>query len=213
LGATLSRGATVEGVESTNGRVCAVVGRHEDGRSFRIETESVVVAAGAFRADEISLPIEPLGLRPVKGQLVRLNGAQLLSHVVRTPDVYLIPRADGELLIGATMEEMGFDLSRTAGAVMDLLRHAWEALPAIYDLPLVEISVGLRSAVDDNLPLIGATDVEGLFLAVGHYRGGVLLAPATAHYLAQWIVESRMPAELEPFAPARLMGQNAVEQG
>jgi glycine oxidase len=212
LGSTVMRGARAERVEATGGRVAAVHGRYGDGRPFRIDAETVVVAAGAWSGRHLDLPIEPLGVRPVKGQLVRLRGPRLLSRVVRTPEVYLVPRADGELLIGATMEEMGFDLSPTAGAVMDLLRGAWEALPGVYDLELAEVSVGLRSAVDDHLPVVGGTEIEGLFLAFGHFRGGVLLAPATAHYLAQWIARGRRPPELEPFAPGRLMRENAPER-
>ncbi len=85
---------------------------------------------------------------------------------------------------------------------MDLLRHGWQALPGIYDLELVEISVGLRSAVDDHLPVIGRA-ADGLFVAYGHFRNGILLAPGTAHYLARWMAEGSAPAELGPFRPGR----------
>jgi glycine oxidase len=211
LGGTVLGGSTADRVEATGGRVEAVLGRDDEGRPFRVEAATVIVAAGAW-SEKLELPVARFGLRPVKGQLVRLRGPRLLRHVVRTPEVYLVPRADGELLVGATMEEMGFDLAPTAGAVMDLLRRAWEALPGVYDLELVEVSVGLRSAVDDHLPVVGATGVDGLFLACGHFRGGVLLAPATAHYLARWIVGGRRPAELDPFAPDRLMRENATDR-
>jgi glycine oxidase len=150
--------------------------------------------------------VERVGLRPVKGQLVRLRGPRLLAHVVRTPEIYLVPRADGELVIGGTVEEMGFDVSPTAGAAMDLLRRGWEVLPAIYDCEVLEISVGLRPALEDQLPAIGATEMEGLYLAFGHFRNGILLAPATAHYLAEWLTAGREPEELRPFAPHRMRG-------
>jgi glycine oxidase len=211
-GGEVATGAVAERIEARGGLVRAVAGRDRDGQPFRVGTGTVVVAAGAWSGRDLELPIGRLGLRPVKGQLVRLRGPRLLRHVVRTPEVYLVPRSDGELLVGATMEEMGFDLSPTGGAVMDLLRRAWEALPGVYDLELAEVSVGLRSAVDDHLPVIGATEVGGLFLAVGHFRNGVLLAPATAHYLARWIVGGSRPPELDPFAPARLMRDNAVRR-
>jgi glycine oxidase len=211
-GGRVAAGAMAERVEARGGHVGAVSGRDGDGRAFRVEAETVVVAAGAWSGRDLELPTGRLGLRPVKGQLVRLRGPRLLDHVVRTPQVYLVPRSDGELLIGATMEEMGFDLSPTGGAVMDLLRRAWEVLPGVYDLELAEVSVGLRSAVDDHLPVIGATDVVGLFLAVGHFRNGVLLAPATAHYLAQWIAGGDRPSELKSFAPRRLMRDNAMRR-
>jgi glycine oxidase len=163
-----------------------------------------VLAAGAWSTSGIRSPLSGIGLRPVKGQLVRVRGTRLLTRVVRTPRIYLIPREDGELLLGATMEEMGFDAEPTAGAVFDLLRHAREALPGIYELQWSEISVGLRSAVEDHLPVIGETATSGLYAAFGHFRSGILLAPATAHYLASWIADGRAPAELVPFAPARL---------
>ena len=91
---------------------------------------------------------------------------------------------------------------------MDLMRRGWEALPGIYELELIEVSVGIRSAVDDHLPVIGPAGPEGLFLAFGHFRNGVLLAPATAYYLAEWLVSGTPPEELRPFAPERLVRAN-----
>jgi len=209
-GGDVETGAVVRAVESADGPL-AVRGLRSDGSPLAVRTQTVVVAAGAWSMHELTLPIECLGLRPVKGQLVRLRGAELLRHVVRTPHVYIVPRADGQLLVGATMEEMGFDTTPTAGATMDLLRRSWQALPAIYDLELVEVSVGLRSAVDDHLPVVGATRVPGLYLACGHFRNGVLLAPATAHYLTRWIVEQREPAELSGFAPRRIVRAESAQ--
>ena len=121
--------------------------------------------------------------------MVRLGGPELLRHVVRSPDVYLVPRRGGELLLGATMEEQGLDALPTAGAVLDLLREAWRILPGLYDLAVTELSVGFRPAVRDHRPVIGAATTRGLYVATGHFRNGVLLAPATAHYLAGWIAE------------------------
>jgi glycine oxidase len=153
---------------------------------------------------DVDAPLPPLGLRPVKGQLVRLGGPELLRHVVRSPDVYLVPRRGGELLVGATMEEQGFDGLPTAGAVLDLLREAWRILPGTYDLAVIELSVGFRPAVRDHRPVIGATSTHGLYVATGHFRNGVLLAPATAHHLADWIVEGRRPPALAPFGVERM---------
>ncbi|MDH3786691.1 MAG: glycine oxidase ThiO, partial [Acidobacteriota bacterium] len=200
-GGKIVSGARVEEILEHGGRVRGVAGQTRRGESFRLEADEVVLAAGAWSARGIRLPIEPIDVRPVKGQLLRLRGETLLRHVVRTPDVYLIPRADGELLVGATMEEMGFDSTPTAGPVMDLLRHAWEILPGTYDLELAEICVGLRPALDDQRPAIGPTSVSGLFLAVGHFRNGVLLAPATAAGLADWIVDDVEPDYLRAFHP------------
>ena len=204
MGGRIGCGMAVERVEVRDERVVAVHGVDENGHGFRVDTGRVVIAAGAWSERDIELPLERVGLRPVKGQLVRLKGPRLLAHVVRTPEIYLVPRADGELLIGGTVEEMGFDLAPTAGAAMDLLRQGWEVLPAIYDCEVLEISVGLRPALEDQLPAIGATEIEGLYLAFGHFRNGILLAPATAHYLAEWLTEDREPEELRPFAPRRM---------
>jgi len=180
-----------------------VSGRSADGSTFEYQAERVILAAGAW-GEEISLPVAAPGLRPVKGQLVRLRGTPLVRHVLRTPEVYLVPRATGELLIGATAEEMGFDVQPTAGAVLDLLRHAWELLPGIYDLELAEINVGLRPALMDHLPAIGPTETESLFLSLGHFRHGILLAAASAHYLAELLHTGENQQELQPFLPERL---------
>ena len=192
-GGKIVSGARVEEVLEQGGRVRGVSGRTRRGELFRLTADEVVLAAGTWSSRGLRLPIEPLELRPVKGQLLRLRGELLLRHVVRTPDVYLIPRSDGELLVGATMEEMGFDTTPTAGAVMDLLRHAWDVVPGTYDLELAEICVGLRPALPDQRPAIGATEVAGLFLAVGHFRHGILLGPVTGEGLADWIVEGESP--------------------
>jgi glycine oxidase len=207
-GGLLLRGWHAESVEAAPDGRLVVLGRHGEERAALVAPR-VVIAAGAFAFRDLRLPVEPLGLRPVKGQLVRLAGPRLLSHVVRTTDVYLVPRADGRLLVGATMEERGFDLGPTAGAVMDLLRHAWQVVPAIDELALEEVCVGLRSTVDDQLPVIGPAGPAGLFLAVGHFRNGILLAPATAHYLAGWLLEGREPPALRPFHPSRLSRASA----
>ena len=213
LGGELAVGAAVQRVEVCDDRVVAVHGVDEAGRQFRVATGRVVVAAGAWSEREIELPVERLGLRAVKGQLLRLRGPRLLTHVVRTPQIYLVPHADGELLVGGTVEEAGFDVAPTAGAVMDLLRRGWEVLPAIYDCEVLELSVGLRPALESQLPAIGATEVEGLYLAFGHFRHGILLAPATAHYLVQWLTEGREPQELRSFAPQRARRRCRAESG
>jgi glycine oxidase len=213
LGGRILEGHTVDAIEHEGRRVAAVSGRDPAGRPFRIGARTVVLAAGAWSEPSLSGAGPALGVRPVKGQLLRLRGQPLLRHVVRTPHAYLVPRVDGELLVGATVEEQGFDLTPTAGAVMDLLRQAWRMLPAVYELELSEVSVGLRAAVPDQLPVIGpARDVEGLVLAVGHYRNGVLLAPATAQHVAEWLCNGTMTPALEPFLPARLCVPIAAER-
>jgi glycine oxidase len=168
----------------------------ESGVSETFETG--VVCAGVTAARLLAPHGLDPGLRPVKGQLLRLTGEPLLRHVVRTPKVYLIPRADGELLIGATLEEMGDDITPTAGAMLDLLAHAWAVLPDVYEMSFAEISVGLRPAPPDRHPRVGPTEVAGLWLSVGHYRNGILWAPYHGRLLADWIV-GQEPADWEAF--------------
>lgn len=204
LGGQITCGVTVTEIVAQGGRVQGIAGRRGTGERFETAAAEVVLAAGAWSCRDLRLPVADPGLRPVKGQLLRLRGERLLDHVVRTREVYLVPRESGELLVGATQEEVGFDESPTAGAVMELLRYAWELCPGIHDLELAELCVGLRPVVEDHLPVIGASEVTGLHLALGHYRSGILLAPITGELLARSIVEGRPMPELEPFRPRRL---------
>ncbi|MGN9839526.1 FAD-dependent oxidoreductase [Nonomuraea sp. H19] len=149
-----------------------------------IRAERVILAAGAWSTELAELPV-----RPIKGQIMRLRSAQpLLSRCVRgtvhgTP-VYLVPRGDGELVVGATQEELGFDTRVTAGGLYELLRDARELVPGVTELEVADVVAGLRPGTPDNLPIIGPSGTPGLTLATGHYRGGVLLAPLTAALVA-----------------------------
>jgi len=209
LGGEVRTGHDVREVSTRDGRVAGLSGRSHLHGEFELEIGEVVISAGPWLDRAPAMPLPALGIRPVKGQILRLRGNPLVRHVIRTPDVYVVPRGDGGLVLGATMEEMGFDRSATAGAVLDLLRHAWLALPGIYDLELVRVDVGLRPAVDDQMPVIGPTPVPGLWLAAGHHRHGILLAVATAEHLATAMVEGSRPPELEPFLPRRLWSPEA----
>lgn len=194
-GAGVERGVPVRAVRPAGRGIALELAAGRVVRAAR-----AVVAAGS--ASDALLPEGArIGLRPVKGQLLRLSGPPLLRRVVRTPDVYLIPRPGGELLVGATVEEMGEDVAPTAGAAHDLLRFAFRALPGVYDLRFDEISVGLRPATPDHRPAIGETGHPGLFVAAGHHRNGVLLAPATAAHLAGWIAGDGVPDALAAFRP------------
>jgi glycine oxidase len=204
LGGNVRRDVRVERIVVADGGTEALEIVEADGSREALPCRGAVLAAGAWSTSEIGSPVSGAAIRPLKGQLVRLHGPRLLGHVVRHPDVYLVPRESGELLIGATMEEVGFDPSVTAGAVHDLLRQAWQVVPGLYDLELVEVSVGFRPASVDNRPVVGPTGIEGLWVAVGHGRQGVLLAPATAAYLAECVESGRPPEALEPFAAKRL---------
>ena len=202
LGGRLATGCRATRIDHVAGRADGVSGV-AGGIAFRVACDVAVLAAGVW-SSEVEAPVPPLGLRPVKGQIVRLTGPELIHHVVRSPDVYLVPRRGGELVVGATMEEQGLDALPTAGATLDLLREAWRVLPGVYDLAVTELSVGFRPAVRDHLPVIGGTATRGLYVATGHFRNGVLLAPATAHHLAEWIVGGSAPAALASFGVERL---------
>jgi glycine oxidase len=211
LGGRLMTGHRVTRVEHAGGRVTGVSGV-AGGTAFRVASDVAVLAAGVWSGD-VEAPVPALGIRPVKGQIVRLAGPDLVRHVVRTPEVYLVPRRGGELLVGATMEEQGLDALPTAGAILDLLREAWRVLPGVYDLAVTELSVGFRPAVRDHRPVIGAAATRGLFVATGHFRNGVLLAPATAHHLAEWIGGGPPPVALAPFGVERLEATAVTASG
>jgi glycine oxidase len=177
-----------------DGRLAGV--RTSDGREWR--AEATVLAAGAWSASSW-LPAEARPpIRPVKGQILTLAGSPAASpceRIVVTERVYMVPRGDGRLVVGATVEEQGFDTRVTAGGVHELLREAYRALPEIAELELVETTAGLRPATPDNLPLIGPGAVDGLVLATGHFRNGILLAPLTADRIAGVLAGDRVAAE------------------
>jgi glycine oxidase len=204
-GVTLT-GEGVAAVEHAAGRVTAV--RLTGGQ--RLACRTVVVAAGAWSASIEGVPAELVPLRPVKGQLVHLRGPAdqpIASRTVRGLEVYLVPRTDGRVVVGATAEERGFDTTVTAGGVFQLLRAAWELLPGIDELELTETVAGLRPGTPDNAPLIGPTGIDGLILATGHYRNGILLAPVTADAVVGLLTDGRLPDEAAPFTPQRFGGE------
>lgn len=183
--------------------------RLDDGNT--IAAQHVVLAAGTQtgRIDGIPDGIRQL-VRPVKGQVVRLHVPTsyrpFLNHVVRGTvrgrPVYLVPREDGELVIGATQEERGDD-QVTAGGVYELLRDAHDLVPGITELPLAETAAALRPASPDNAPVIGPTELPGLVVATGHFRNGILLAPVTADAVAALLGDGALPGIVTDFSPQR----------
>ena len=171
-----------------------------------VAARMVVIAAGA-RSAALELPGRAeVPIRPVKGQILRLRGEPgepIAGRIVRTPEVYAVPRGDGRLIVGATVEEKGFDASVTAGGVLELLRSAYDVLPGIGELELVEASVGHRPATPDNEPVIGEAEVPGLVWASGHWRNGVLLAPLTARAVVALIADGETRPEVRGFSPRR----------
>jgi glycine oxidase len=143
--------------------------------------------------------------RPVKGQMlcVVTPKKELLRHVVRTPDVYLIPRSDGRLLIGATVEEAGFDKQTHPETIATLRRAALDLVPELANARFVSAWAGLRPGTPDGLPILGATSTPGYFVATGHFRDGILLAPVTARVMAQVISGRTAELDLRAFAAAR----------
>ena len=172
----------------------------------RVPSDTVVLAAGAGTGAVAGLPDGLLPpVRPVKGQLLHLRGpaeACPRAGVVRGLEVYVVSRGDGRVVVGATMEERGFDTTVTAGAVMDLLRAAWELLPGLAELELAEVTAGLRPATPDNAPILGPTGLDGLHVATGHFRNGVLLAPVTADAVVAGI-GGAVPESVKPFGVQR----------
>jgi glycine oxidase len=195
-------------VRARDGRACGA--RLADGGD--IDAAQVVVAAGCWSGGIAGLP-DPLrsAVRPVKGQLLRLRHPAgfpaVISHTIRATvqgrDIYLVPRADGELVAGATSEERGPDRTVTAGAVHDLLHDAMSLLPVTSELILAETCAGLRPGTPDNGPILGRCGPDGLLLATGHYRNGILLSPVTADAAAALLTCGRPASEWEPFTPQR----------
>jgi glycine oxidase len=197
--------AEVRAVETEHGRVTGV--RLADGDLVR--AERVLVAAGPW-----SPALDPLGpgppVRPVKGQILELrvrHGLPVpIERIVRSPRCYLLARPDGRVVLGATVEEQGFDTALTAGGVYRLLEAAREILPEVEELELAQVRAGLRPGTPDNAPVIGPGAVEGLFWATGHHRSGVLLAPVTARAVAGVLAGEAVPDELHAFSPRRFEG-------
>ena len=176
----------------------------EDGS--RTTGDTVVLAAGAWSRSIDGLPDDALPpVRPVKGQLLELQMKPpfRLGHVVRCRGAYLVPRSDGRLIVGATSEEMGFDTDITAGGLYSVLEKAWEIVPGIHDLPVIDTYAGLRPGSRDHQPIVGWSGVDGVFVATGHYRHGILLSVVTAQESAAMILEGATPDILEPFSPLR----------
>ncbi len=177
-----------------------------------VAAEQVVVASGAWTLDGIPVQAQ-VRLRPVKGQIMRMrdpNGPGLLNRVVRMRGGYIVPRGDGRYVLGATMEERGFDTTVTGGAVYALLRDAIELVPGLTELVLEEVSAGLRPASPDNAPVIGPGAIPGLHWAAGHYRHGVLLAPVTADGVVRMLAGEDADEVLAPFDPRRFAAATAV---
>ena len=200
-GGTLREHCEVSEVRLEDGRPPAIVAQGEEWRPAR-----VVLAAGSWSGLIPGLDgwLRPL-VRPVKGQILalRMPSPDFLVHMLKTPDVYMAPKSDGRLVIGATVEEMGFNRDFTAGAGYELLKGAWRAMPSVYELPIDEMWCGFRPGSRDNAPLLGETGVEGFYVATGHYRNGIVNTPITAKYMSELILDGKRPELLQKLSPGR----------
>jgi glycine oxidase len=201
----------VSEIEVAGARVTGVV--LADGGE--VAADKVVLAAGAWSrgiaglAPELRPPV-----RPIKGQMLALRmdpAAPLITHVIWAPGIYLVPRRDGRLIVGATVEERGFDDTLTAGGVLTLLEAAWRAVPAIEELPIDEMWVGHRPGSRDDAPILGPTALDGLICATGHHRNGILLAPITADAIAALALDGTLDPAIAPFGLDRFVPAQAAE--
>jgi len=207
-GARVNEHCPVAAISASGGRVDGIVLTG----GTKVAADVVVLAAGAWSRgiDGIPSDLRP-PVRPIKGQMLALRmdaAAPLLRHVIWAPGAYLVPRLDGRLLVGATVEEKGYDTALTAGGLLTLLEAAWRAVPAVEELPIDEMWVGHRPGSRDDAPILGAGGIDGLIYATGHHRNGILLAPVTADAISRLILDGAdqpalRPFSIERFAPTR----------
>jgi glycine oxidase len=180
-----------------------------------IAADAVVLAAGAWSRQVEGVGAEALPpVRPIKGQMLALQmdaASPLIRHVIWGPNIYMVPRNDGRLILGATVEEKGFDTALTAGGVLALLEAAWRVVPAIEELPVAEMWVGHRPGSRDDAPILGPASVEGLVYATGHHRNGILLAPVTADAIAALVADGTVDEAIRPFGMERFTRPLAAE--
>ena len=204
-GAVINEHQPVSAISSHAGRIDGVV--LADGS--KVAADVVVLAAGAWsRGIEGVAPELRPPVRPIKGQMLALrmdSAAPLLSHVVWAPGAYLVPRRDGRLIVGGTVEEKGYDTTLTAGGVLTLLEAAWRVVPAVEELPIDEMWVGHRPGSRDDAPILGAGPLDGLIYATGHYRNGILLTPVTADAIARLVLDGVADPEIRPFGIERFV--------
>jgi glycine oxidase len=171
----------------------------------KAEARWTIIAAGCHSA-EIQDAASYVPVRPAKGQMIALRANDLnVERVLWSESAYLVPRNDGRIVAGATVEYVGFDTSLTAGGLQQILAGALELAPGLANASVEETWAGLRPDSPDHLPIIGPTDLEGLLIASGHFRSGILLAPITARLIREWITKSSVSADWGRFSPMRFV--------
>jgi len=199
-GVLLRSGLSVSRVVVEAGRARGVVADGE-----RVDGDVVLLAAGAWTGQLVGSFGGRLPVEPKRGQMLALTHVPpVLHHVVHAEDVYLVPRPSGELLVGATVERVGFEGAVTAGAIAGLLRAALELVPALGDLAITRTWYGFRPWVPDCFPVLGPwPGVDGLWVATAHFRNGILLAPITARLMTAWITGGKPNMDVRDFLPDR----------
>lgn len=204
--------APVQSVTIQQGRCSAVIAGNE-----RIAVSHVVIAAGCF-SREIFTPDSYCGqrlapflpTRPVRGQMIALSPRDtMLARAVRSSRGYLVPRGNGWIVAGSTLEDAGFDKHTTTEGLQQIRRAAIELVPDLADAEIVESWCGLRPGTPDGLPILGPVDLEGVILATGHFRNGILLAPITAQLVKAWITQTELPVPADTYSPFRFLSSTA----
>jgi glycine oxidase len=194
-GVDIASGSEVQRVLLENGRTCGI-----ESSQTRYSSPKVVNCAGAWSG---CIAPERLPVRPVKGQMLAVVGGPAIKHVVRAEKVYLVPRGHGRIVIGSTLEEAGYNKQTDVSTIQQLLRRAVELAPELSRAKKHEDWAGLRPGTPDDLPILGETGTRGCFIASGHYRDGILLAPATAQWMTDALINQNHAHRLAPFSPAR----------
>jgi glycine oxidase len=175
----------------------------------KVEANWTIVAAGCF-SETIEGVAKYAPVTPAKGQMVALRADDVeIQRVLWSDKIYLVPRNDGRILAGATVEHVGFDKRTTAGGIQKILSAAIELAPDLANARIEETWAGLRPDSPDHLPILGPTDVDGLVMATGHFRSGILLTPITARLIRQWITEQRVSEDWSRFSPLRFQSAGA----
>src|SRR6266403_2002471 len=172
-------------------------------KNERVSAEWTIIAAGSFSANIAGVNTYA-PVRPAKGQMISLRADQTkIERVLWSDKIYLVPRNDGRILAGATVEYVGFDRTITAGGLEKILSGALELAPDLAHARVEETWAGLRPDSPDHLPILGPTDIDGLLIATGHFRSGILLTPITAQLIREWIMEQRVSVDWDRFSPLR----------
>lgn len=198
----IREGVEVTGILTENDRCCGVATAQES-----VVSRWTVIAAGCFsgRLKGVDRYAPTL---PMRGQMVALRSRRVhLERVLRSERGYLVPRDDGRILAGSTIEDAGFDRIVTADGIAGILRMALELAPELSDASIVETWAGLRPDTPDHLPILGPTDIQGLLMATGHFRNGILLAPITAQLVREWVTTGQTSEDVEQFSPMRFLSQ------